>query len=183
MNILKPFKRRTPAIDAELARKLTSDFLDGMTTPEQERMLYDYYRLEDLPKDLRGYRKMFAWYTSVEKSKTMQRRRIIRTDIAAAIAVLAVAGASVWFSRSERSDLSDRYAGSYIIRDGKKITDIDLILPELQKAESETDSILKSMEEMVLDNSADEIILQSIRSIEDPELRKEIYTSLTDQSI
>ena len=34
------------------------------------------------------------------------------------------------------------YEGSYIIRDGKKITDIELILPELQATELEVSEIL-----------------------------------------
>ena len=40
-------------------RTLTDKFYDGDTTPEEEQELYDFYRQDDIPEDLRPNQELF----------------------------------------------------------------------------------------------------------------------------
>ena len=84
------------------AKRLTSAFMDGNTTLEQESELYRYYSSANIAPELEEFRDMMLWYSNglkshspdnlpVQKSGKRLLRNLIRimTPIAAAIAVVA----------------------------------------------------------------------------------------------
>ena len=70
------------------------------------------------------------------------------------------------------------YAGSYIIRDGNKITDIDAILPELHKADRYVDSTLCAINCPVPENPEQSIINEAVRHITDPDIKAMLLADL-----
>ena len=167
----------TPLLSDEEARRLTTAFLDGATTPQEERDLYNYYSGKRVAPDLENYRQMFAWFDNLESSasgKLANKRNTRFFATAAAIAALMLVGVGLTIGiSSDDSELSlDRmYAGSYIIRHGKKITDIKEILPELQKADRIVDSTLTASVMNYPDNPDLVILNEALKNITDPEVK------------
>lgn len=185
MKLLKFKSNLSPTISDKEARRLTTAFLDGDTTPEQERTLYDYYRGGGrVADDLECYRQMFAWYADLENSaKSEPDRRSGRPRLAIAAAVTALVLIGVGFTVGKMSDLGESsfdrmYAGSYIIRNGKKITDINEILPELRKADRIVDSTLTASVLNYPDNPDVIIINEAVKNITDPDVREILLADL-----
>ena len=169
-----PFKTKS-VISDEDARRLTQAFLDGDTSPEQESRLYDYYSRKSVASDLLCYREMFAWYAGLGKDENVAGRRQKRTRfiaVAASVSLLAVI-AAVMFAIPHSDDNSPEslYAGSYIIRNGKKITDIEQILPELRIADHYVDSTLSAFNRPSSADPEIEVINSALRYIDDPEVK------------
>ncbi|MCC8071694.1 MAG: hypothetical protein LIO90_07835 [Bacteroidales bacterium] len=131
------------------ARSLLERYYDGSTTPAEEAALTAYLSQPGLPADLALEGAILGWTAEVfEAPKTdtpkgqrgkgaglTWRQWARRLSVAAAIAVLATAF-TLFISREARlQQLYAQYEGSYVIRDGKKITDISEILPDLLAAE------------------------------------------------
>ena len=167
--------------ECDYTRLLVQEFLDGITTPEQERWLYAFYRNHNpgsLPADLESYRGMFGWYASLPSTAKPRRRlsgaRIAAfTGIAAAAAIAVGTGLSL-INRNGRTSAADSayasYAGSYIVRDGQRIDDIVVIYDEVSAAATRADSLAN-----------DSIALEkAISNINDDELsgfiRSQIFT-------
>lgn len=173
------FKPKTDSvISDDSARRLTQEFLAGSTTIEQEHDLYRYYASGRVAHDLECHTAMFQWYDQLgrqsgEVDKNWpSRKRFIAA--AAAIAVLVLVGVTVLIpTGASSSDLSleRMYAGSYIIRDGKKITDISQILPELQQADRYVDSTLDACRVYHDDNYDEDLIREALANINDPEVK------------
>ena len=167
----------TPLLSDEEARRLTKAFLDGETTPEDERELYKYYSGKQVAPDLECYRQMFAWYDNLEsspsgKSANKRNTRFFATAAAIAALFLVGVGLTIGISSDEAEPSYDRiYAGSYIIRHGKKITDIKEILPELQKADRIVDSTLTASIINYPDNPDMVILNEALKNITDPEVK------------
>lgn len=165
-------------ISDDHARRLTQEFLDGSTTIEQEQTLYRYYAGRHIAADLECYRSMFEWYVQLElrshrdeESRAKRKRFLVA---AAAITVLALVGAGFLFSPAPSSgdlSLERMYAGSYIIRDGKKITDIKQILPELRRADQYVDSTLKAYSPQPDYDPEHLMISDALSNIADPEIK------------
>ena len=148
--------------ECDYTRLLVQEFLDGITSPEQERWLYAFYRNHNpgsLPADLESYRGMFVWYASLPSTAKPRRRlsgaRIAAfTGIAAAAAIAIGAGLSL-INRNGRTSAADSayasYAGSYIVRDGHKITGDAEILGVVQAT---------LLEGSCLDNEIDMLIAE-----------------------
>lgn len=172
-------------------QKLIDSFMEGETTNEQEQELYSYFRREEkeIPESLLPYREMFQWYeggmqsptlneleqqAAEAKKQTSKSVRIFKLSkwwtvagIAASLAL--VAGAGFYLVRQQQTnELYEEYAGSYIIRDGRMITDLAEILPELKQAELEAEQkeeamnlLCQSREERIkqqmLDNASSEV--------------------------
>lgn len=119
-------------------------FMDGSTTVAQERELFDAFAPgRKVPRRLESYRPMMQWYASLASADgvtaAVSRRRLPRVAVwvssAAAVAMMATVAVS-YMSRS--ASLPDDYAlyqGSYVIRNGHKITDLAQILPEVRRVE------------------------------------------------
>lgn len=132
---------------------LIGRFLDGETTNAEEQRLYDYFAGTRVASRLEKYRPMFSWYAGgmeeplPESAPTaVPRVRLIplwlRTAACAAAAVLLIAGAAVAYLRHASAErLYATYEGSYIVRGGKKITDLKAIMPELRRIEREASAL------------------------------------------
>jgi hypothetical protein len=131
-------------INEQEIQQLIERFLEGETSNAEEQTLYDYFSGENVAENLESYREMFQWYAAgmPEKKTNPAKRSYIRWFAIAASLLLLV---GIGFGVQQYQKQQEQYAiyeGSYIIRDGKKITDIKLILPELQATELEVSEIL-----------------------------------------
>jgi hypothetical protein len=121
---------------------LVERFFEGATSGAEERELYDYFASDGVPLELEPYRPLFRYIdrempaalpASDARSPLPRRRFAIRTaGIAAVVAALIAVGAAVGLQKAR--ERNDRFAGSYIIRNGVRITDPKIIRPELEAA-------------------------------------------------
>lgn len=133
----------------KIMEQLVAKFLDGATSNEEERRLYDYFTGSRVASHLHKYKAMFEWYAGgmaaplppVAEPKGRRARTVpmwAKVAAGAAAAVLIVAGASVAYQRHAKTErMYAIYSGSYIVRGGKKITDLKVIMPELRRIEHE----------------------------------------------
>lgn len=182
MKLLKfNFPNRKATISDTEARRLTADFLDGATEPAQERQLYDYYASGCVADDLKGYTDMFAMYASLAPAPAKAKKPASRIFISAAASVAVVVSlGAVFFSNStgvEHDDIN-LYAGSYIIRDGKKITDIKAIMPLLRNADNYVDSTMRQVDILYPDDYETAIIEKALAGINDPQLKAELLANI-----
>ncbi|MBQ9667669.1 MAG: hypothetical protein IJV45_02825 [Prevotella sp.] len=124
--------------DEQQIRQLIERFLDGDTSNAEEQMLYDYFAGGDVAKSLRKYREMFRWYADGMPERARSRRLWPRLAVAASLVAVIACGAVYYENRKEAEQMA-RFEGSYIVRDGKKITDLRKIMPELKQALSEAE--------------------------------------------
>ena len=126
-------------------QQLIQRFLEGETTNAEERMLYDYFNKDNVAASLRPYLEMFRWYSAgIPEQKANPRKRLYAKWLAIAASMLLLVGIGFGYRYyQEQQELYAIYEGSYIIRDGKKMTDIKQILPELEATEREVSEMLK----------------------------------------
>ena len=119
-------------------RTLTEKFFDGDTTPAEEQELYDFYRQDNIPEDLRPnselFRDLAALATLTPAHHTTEpvamvcnlepRRR--RWWVAAAVAVLLIVGGTALYRYQ-----SENECVAYIY--GLRVTDRDVVLGEMQR--------------------------------------------------
>lgn len=159
-------------LSAAEAKKLTAAFLDGSTTLEQESLLYDYYSRGPVAPELEEYREMMSWYSAGLKLDTPSPEikpkaysfksiaRIIAPLAAAVALIISLTVMSIPSSEPMQANIYAEYEGSYIIRNGKKITDLQQILPSILKAEQ----TCRSFDLMVAEQeaAANEIVRQAL---------------------
>ena len=124
-------------------QQLIERFLEGETTNAEEHILYEYFNGKDIEEELEPYREMFRWYAAgmpEKKHSHILTKRIL--GIAASLLLLLGIGFSMWQYQRQQEEYA-LYEGSYIIREGKKQTDIKQILPELKATEQEVVDMLK----------------------------------------
>ena len=178
-------------------------FMAGETSIDEEKALYAFFARPDLPDGLEDYRPMFAWYASLGESEAVSHS--VSPEVAAenhttaseskvrllpfrpwqwlSIAAMLVLLFSVgFFLRDTGSKIPEEYLsyeGSYIIRDGKKITDLRVVVPEILRTEAivndRLDAIDMSLEEG--EDMFDRSVLDSYDT-SDPEVRDLIYATL-----
>lgn len=168
----------TRGLGAPAVSRLVERFLDGDTTPAEEKAIYHFYALHrDLPDDLEQYRDMFAWYAGMQPRSE---RRSWRAVAAAAAAVIMVAGIGlsvIITENSEQNNLYASYQGSYIVRNGQRIDDISVIYNSLAVAEQYADSILIEADREAVDlerNCEHTVIDHAFSSIGDPDMAQEM---------
>ena len=148
-------------------------FMEGETTNAEEQAIYRFFRAEEVPEHLKPYTEMFAWYEegmpeeefSKPKTQPLWKRiplEIWSTGIAAMLVVGIGLGIVLSFGDNQHEDWSC-YEGSYVEVDGKRITDIETILPIILET-------LKGAEEI---EQRTEARLTRIRSIEEYTREKE----------
>jgi hypothetical protein len=126
--------------------ELLERFFDGETSNEEEQELYRFFAQEDIPEHLRRYKPVFSYFENgLEKEMkliteasselieplrhTRPAHRVrIAVGMAASLLILSIAG--LLFLR--KANAFDPYEGSYIVRNGVRITDISVIRPELE---------------------------------------------------
>ena len=123
---------------------LIARFFEGETSNAEERELYDFFTGEDIPEELMRYKPLFGYFdtgleeelkTGQEPVQVVKFRRNRGWLLAAGVAAVLLVGVLVrpLFHASVDGDL-ERYEGSYVIRNGVKITDLDEIRPEIEAA-------------------------------------------------
>ena len=148
-------------------------FMEGETTNAEEQAIYRFFRAEEVPEHLKPYTEMFAWYEegmpeeelSKPKAQPLWKRiplEIWSTGIAAMLVIGIGLGIVLSFGDNQHEDWSC-YEGSYVEVDGKRITDIETILPIILET-------LKGAEEI---EQRTEARLTRIRSIEEYTREKE----------
>jgi hypothetical protein len=129
--------------EPEKINDLLIRFFEGQTTAAEEQTLYRYFSRDDLPADLAGYRPVFDYFrtglavelaapTAAAAPRPPRRRTLTRLAAWAGMAAAAVAGCAVAISLWQDAAF-DPYEGSYIVRDGVRITDTKRIRPELER--------------------------------------------------
>ena len=147
-------------IHQDQARQWLEKFLDGRTSNEEEKALYAFFASDEVPKDLRKYKKMFAWYAGKMQGelphRAKTRRKIMRgLSIAASVLLLAGIGFGVQ-KHIEQQKVYESYEGSYILHNGKKITDIREILPRLQATESQVKILKQEVHQQITEKNDEE---------------------------
>ena len=125
--------------------ELTGKFLDGATNNDEEQALYEYYAGNGVARHLKKYEQMFRWYAGGMVEQLPQRRkahhRLAWTGLGVAASVLLLFGAGMYCRQNiEEQRMHAMYEGSYIVRNGKKITDLNVIMPELKRIENATEN-------------------------------------------
>lgn len=133
--------------------QLVEKFLDGATSNSEEKALYDYFASGKVARRLEKYRAMFLWYAGgmttpmpdAEVRAPFKRfadrlswRAVAGVAAAALLLVTAVIGI---FQHRKTELLYATYEGSYIVRNGKKITDLKRILPDLRRIENDAKAL------------------------------------------
>lgn len=168
----------TPKIDNSNIAQWMERFMQARTTVEEERALTAYFRRPDLPADMRPYREMMQWYDSLAADghagpSRRQRRRFTLRQMAAAAAValfVATAGVMTWRFSEQRREM---YAGSYVIRNGQRITDLNVVMAECDRAERLMSANTVDLEQMFVEAEA-----AMWQDIEDPEMRDFVKASM-----
>lgn len=181
MKIIKLICRHNKTMSHDEARRLTTLFLDGDTNADEEKLLYAYYRSRKVADDLRQYKDMFAWYASMSQSAEINRRPVAKRHVlvAASITAALLAGAYIFNYYKSSDEAFNIYAGSFIIRNGKKITDLRQILPEIRQADRYVDSTMSAINHLNPDSVEQEIISSALSAVSDPEIREMLAADLT----
>ncbi|MCM1164359.1 MAG: hypothetical protein NC339_08955 [Muribaculaceae bacterium] len=136
-------------------------FLSAETTLAEETEMYAWFSGSDLPPEAEKWREMFGWYDSLQprelpaaKPRSKRLTRVLRwCSAAASVAVLVVLG--VIAARSAmHTDINPEYLayeGSYIVRDGVKITDLSIVVPAILKRECELNRQIEMMDKLMDD--------------------------------
>lgn len=136
-------------MDEQKAKEQIERFLNGETTNAEEKELYEFFAGKDVPHSLKNYQPMFAWYAGGMQRELPRKHRTTfplwkKLSIAASVVIILSVGLGVYHHIDNQ-----KYAyleGSYIIRNGKKITDIKTILPELRQTNKLTVEQIQKIE-------------------------------------
>jgi hypothetical protein len=111
--------------------ELLERFFDGETSNEEERELYRFFAQGDIPAHLRRYKPVFDYFENgLEKEIHQRPRHRLRRAVGMVASLLILLTAGLLFMK--KANAFDPYEGSYIVHNGVRITDINLIRPELE---------------------------------------------------
>lgn len=182
------------ALTHDQLRSLIELFLDGGTSPAQEQALYRAFSsasIGSLPSDLEAQRSMLAWFdnysshTSKPKKISFFRRYTI-AGIACTLAVLI--GVGVFMAKSDSANanpLIAQYSGSYMIENGRKISDVNKILDKIIEAERLTDSletVAASQENILLADYDVQLVESTLSNVADRELASLLKNELLGET-
>lgn len=121
---------------------LLERFFDGQTSNVEEQELYAFFNSPGVPEALRSYQSVFAYFeTGIKEEFSGQTDEAGRTSlkssgkfwlwigIGVAVSLLFFL---VYSQDFDRPASFNPYEGSYIVRNGVRITDMKEILPELE---------------------------------------------------
>lgn len=179
-------------VNKQNAKDWVGKFLRGETSNAEEQALYEFFSTGDVPRDLIKYQAMFGWYQGgmkdpLPKGKQSHKARKItftwlKIGIAAVLVIACGIGVKLFTLYQKMPDYSC-YEGSYIIRNGEKITDLHTIMPILQQTLKEADAHEAQTEQMAnkqITNPEKEIEQEILRNAPDEKSRKIISEILND---
>jgi len=123
---------------------LLERFFDGQTTNAEEKELYVFFESGEVPEHLVSYKPVFGYFESglageIEDSevkpvsvKPLNLRRKYLTIVTSVAAVVLLFFLLQPLFTTHKDTGTDPFEGSYIVRDGKRIDDLDRIRPELE---------------------------------------------------
>jgi len=146
--------------------QLIERFMEGESSNREEQELYAFFSGEDIPEHLLTYRPIFAYFeTGIQEEsnhqkisfKTMQsplwKKRGVWLSVAASLLIFILIGL-YYYGRDNDYSL---YEGSYIVRNGVKITDPRMVIPEVKK------TILLAQQQEIAQETSYEQIMKEIR--------------------
>ena len=183
-------KQDYPKIEERIER-----FFAGESSNEEEQELYAFFSSENVPEHLLQYRPVFAYFETGIKKEEFDRQKIniqsfrkkkisLWASVAASLLMLISFGIYHFYKEKDFNP----YEGSYIIRNGVKITDPKIVNPEIEKTlylvqqqEKEFEQLFLSLQEISLDDPFEQIEkemeqqqLKWVEEIEDETIRNEI---------
>ena len=185
-------------IDEILA--LIERFFEGDTTLEEEHWLYNYFKqTKDLPEELAAYRETFLGFDAIALTETdaattdfanqevpltaielpidptPPRYRGWWKQVAGIAAMVAVLIGAMWAYQSyQRFQLEKVYGGSYMIVDGKRIDNLQKILPEIKRTLSLADAMETTSPTLLIDQAEQDLL----NNIQDAQERERIRALL-----
>ncbi|MDF9828746.1 hypothetical protein [Parabacteroides sp. PF5-6] len=123
--------------------ELLERFFEGQTSNAEEQELYIFFGSDDLPEHLAPYKPVFGYFetglmeeiqSSSEKQASVKplplRRKVLMVLTSVAAVVLAFFLLQPLFTH--QNEEPDPFEGSFIVRNGERIDDLDQIRPELE---------------------------------------------------
>jgi len=179
--------------DYKRIEELIERFFEGQTTNEEERELYDFFSSENVPEPFLSYRPIFAYFETGIKEESdhqiiiqsPQNKRIrIWASVAASLLILISFGI---YHFTREKDFNP-YKGSYIVRNGVKITDPKIVNPEIEKTlylvqqqEKKREQLLQQLQGISREDPYEQAVkeirqrhLKWIEQVKDENIRKEI---------
>ena len=196
MKFLRNITGRKHVVDDARARELMDKLMEGRSTIDEERQLYAYYRRRNLPSDMEAQREFVEWLScglddnAAKNNHTASHGkmwlRVAAVFIPTAIAVVGTM--SIYNGNNPDYSL---YAGSYVIENGKRISNIKDIYPQLIETERKIARVqemmerrleeMERLEEMIPEpeiSPEDSIIKVIAENTTDPNLRLQIIESI-----
>ena len=131
-------------------------FMEGETTNAEEQAIYRFFHTKEVPEHLKPYTDMFAWYEegmpeeTLSKSKTRPLWKRIPLELwSMGIAAMLVIGIGLGIVLSFGDSTNEEwscYEGSYVEVNGKRITDVEAIMPIILETLAEAEEIEKGIE-------------------------------------
>ena len=179
--MIRIFRHKQTVLSHDEACELVRRFFNGETSLSEEQAIYHYFADGDVHPLLKQYGEMFGWYaTGMQPMLKKQRSwRWVKVVAAALIAgVVCTFGVKVLLKPVDKqNELAEMYAGSYIIKNGKKITNINKVLPQVIEQEKYADQLIAlcTQESDAMFDDIDAISMEEvINSIPDPDIRKQL---------
>lgn len=149
---------------------LLARFFDGRTDNEQEKELAEFFASDGVPERWQGYRDMFGYLgtglagdlagtavvpappkPAVKPRGHVRERRMWYAGIAASL-LTVVACLSILIGKGPQRHELGEFEGSYIVRNGKVITDAEEVMPEIEVTLREIGTLQQEVQQ-VWDNA------------------------------
>ena len=165
----------------EHIEKLLKHFFEGATSNKDEQILYDFFAGDDVPEHLIRYKQIFAYFdigikeefhvirTKAPVRRMQSKKWLLWSGIAASLL------AFIFLNPFVKKPF-DPYEGSYIIRNGVRITDINIIRPELEATLQQVLQQQEEMEDMLT------MLMESENRFVDPEKQiRDYYNTMLEE--
>lgn len=160
-------------------------FMAGETSVAEEQALFAAFAPgRGVPPELEMWREQMQWYASLAPAAPARRRpRAVRfaawATAAASVAMLVTVAAGYIRQVHALPDDYVAYAGSYVIRNGVKTTDLAAILPEIKRVEHIVSRQQSEAAKAVEAGSARAVVDYDGIDMDDPEVRRVIERVLS----
>lgn len=170
---------------------LLEHFFEGDTSLAEEEELYAFFAKSALPERWQRYKPLFGFFTTglaetatalspragwqnpislppaplapvASSSPGKKKKRIPIFRIACACVAVFLSGLFIYPLLPSGNAAADPYAGSYLVRDGIRITDPELIRPEVEATLSRVALLEKEMKKKLRDGGTEKTASQAI---------------------
>ncbi|MBQ8047770.1 MAG: hypothetical protein IJ196_07595 [Prevotella sp.] len=162
--------------------QLVGRFLSAETTLAEEQQLYDYFQGGEVAPELAGLREMFCDYAALPFGKSAElpaRKPAVasRKWLQLAASVVLLLGMAVSFQLYQNLRLERRYAGSYMMVDGKRIDNLRQMRLEIEQTLADASAIEAAYGAQSVIESVEADV---VKGIDDPQEREKILRILKD---